>query len=81
MSGKQEEWSRIGVNVRCHSCGLPLLCETFKGWKSVCGCAYNLQDIQVKFSVFLLFYCSSFHGKRSANPVVVGDNSIININK
>ena len=30
--------------ARCHSCRVPQLFEAFKGWKSVCGRAYNLKD-------------------------------------
>ena len=64
---------------RCHNCGLPQLYETFKGWKSICGQAYNLKGKKGTFSIFLLFYCSSFLGVMHANPVVTGaDNSVIN---
>ena len=43
--------------TRCHRCGLPQL---YEGWKSVCGRAYNLKGINVKFSVFLLFLKLNF---------------------
>ena len=64
---------------RCHSCGLPQLYEAFKGLNSVCGPAYNLKGIKGKFSAFLLFHCSSFHGMMGADPAVAGGgDSIIN---
>ena len=41
--------------LRLNSCGLPQLYETFEGWNSSCGRAYNLKAIMGKFSVFFLF--------------------------
>ena len=56
-----------------HNCGLPQLYEAFEGWNSICGQAYNLKG---KFSVFLLFYCSSFLGMMYADPTVVGGGEV-----
>ena len=68
----------------CHSCGLPQLYEALEGWKSICGLAYNANDIEGKnyFFSFLylplfLFYCSSFHDKIRADPAVAEGGNVL----
>ena len=41
--------------MRCHSCGLPQLCEALEEWKSVRGRAYNVKGIKGKMLFFFSF--------------------------